>query len=253
MKRTFLKFFVIAGLLGFFTTSIALNLFLAERAHAYYLALNASHLDPLGLNVYPTTPQPGIAKQNEKLVVFYGDSRAAQWPDPADMPGYIFVNRGIGNQTSAQVQQRFEAHIRPLQPDILILQVCINDLKTIPLFTDNKATIVNNCKNNIETIVSEAAKLDGIVIVSTIFPNGKVHWARRPFWSPEIETAILEVNTFIHTLAGENVIVFDSYARLVGENGRVLPAFKHDTLHLNDAGYNHLNQSLKQILESNNS
>lgn len=39
-----------------------------------------------------------------------------------------------GAQTSAQVVWRFAEHIAPLQPDKIILQVGINDLKTIPLF-----------------------------------------------------------------------------------------------------------------------
>ncbi len=166
------------------------------------------------------------------------------------MPGYTFVNRGIGNQTSAQVQLRFDAHIRPLHPDILILQICINDLKTIPLFENSKADIIADCKNNIEAIVTEATNMGSTVIVSTIFPMGKVHAVRRPFWSPEIEEAVLEVNSFIHELARENVLVFDSYALLVGENGRVFPAYSRDTLHLTSDGYVHLNDALKHLLKS---
>ncbi len=78
MKHTTIKTGTIIIFISIFAGSIGLNFILFERANTYYLALNASHLDPLGLKVYPTTTQPGIAKQNEKLVVFYGDSRAAQ-------------------------------------------------------------------------------------------------------------------------------------------------------------------------------
>ena len=193
MKQT-LKHIFFFGLFGLAASSIGLNFFLFERAQAYYLALNASHLDPLGLSVYPTTQQPEIVDETETLVVFFGDSRAAQWAAPDDASGFTFINRGIGNQTSTQIQQRFDAHVRPLNPDIIVLQVCINDLKTIPLFENKKEHIVETCKNNIETIVKQSAQIGSTIIISTIFPTGKIHPARRVFWSPEIEDAIFEVN-----------------------------------------------------------
>ena len=249
MKHTLRKL-IVFGLIGLLSSSFILNLFLYERAHAYYVALNAINLDPLGLDVYPSTPQPGITNENEQLVVFYGDSRAAQWVAPTDTAGFKFVNRGIGNQTSAQVQQRFDAHIRPLNPDIIILQVCINDLKTIPLFQDRKTAIIENCQNNIELIVAEANEIGSTLIVSTIFPTGKIHPARKMFWSPEIEEAVLEVNSFIRSMESDKVIVFDSYELLVGENGRVLPTYNRDTLHLTTSGYNHLNNPLVTLLAS---
>jgi lysophospholipase L1-like esterase len=46
--------------------------------------------------------------------------------------GFSFVNRGINTQTSAQVLGRFDKHVVPLHPNIVIVQVGINDLKTIP-------------------------------------------------------------------------------------------------------------------------
>lgn len=39
-----------------------------------------------------------------------------------------FINRGIGGQTSTQVAERFDANIAPLQPDVLVVRVCVNDL-----------------------------------------------------------------------------------------------------------------------------
>ncbi len=54
-----------------------------------------------------------------------------------------FVNRGIGNQTTAQVLGHFHAHVAPLHPQTIILQVGINDLKTIPLFPEQAETIIH--------------------------------------------------------------------------------------------------------------
>src|SRR5437870_3849107 len=90
--------------------SLVLNAWLAVQARQYYLELNQTRLDPLGLNAYPGgsrgpgTPEPGVSPGT---VVFFGDSRAAQWPAP-ELAGFTFANRGIGAQTSAQALQRFD-------------------------------------------------------------------------------------------------------------------------------------------------
>ena len=51
------------------------------------------------------------------------------------------------------------------------------------------------------------------------------------------------------TLSNGHVIVFDSYELLADENGRVHPDYNHDTLHINEQGYKHLNKHLLQQLK----
>jgi hypothetical protein len=109
--------------------SIGLNYYLFNLSLQYYRELNATRLDPLGLNHF-SDPQEGA---NGIIAVFFGDSRAESWPPP-NITGFEFINRGIGAQTTAQVIQRFDLHTAPLQPDIIIIQVGINDLKTIRYF-----------------------------------------------------------------------------------------------------------------------
>jgi hypothetical protein len=126
---------LVAGLL----ISITLNLFLYTQGREYYLQLNETRLDPLGLSYYPSVSDPkALTASRQTVVVFVGDSRAASWPPPANLEGFEFINRGIGAQTSAQTLHRFKAQVKPLQPHIVILQVGINDLKTIPLFPERK-------------------------------------------------------------------------------------------------------------------
>jgi lysophospholipase L1-like esterase len=227
-----------------FLISIATNVVLFERAQKYYLQLNASHLDPLGLSAFADTP----ANVQPPLILFFGDSRASDWPPPDQIKNETFVNRGIGNQTTAQILGRFQTHVTPLHPQIIILQAGINDLKTIPLFTDQKEAIIHNCKANLQQIVDLSLATGARVIVTTIFPLGQLPIERRPFWSDDVEIAINDVNAFIETLASDQVTIFQTDEVLANSDGIVYPQYSRDFLHLNPAGYAALNDSLYELL-----
>ena len=69
------------------------------------------------------------------------------------------------------------------------------------------------------------------------------------FYSPaEIAEAIDEVNTFIHSLAAPDVVLFDAYALLASDDGFVLPEYTLDLLHINAIGYETLNRELVKVL-----
>jgi hypothetical protein len=74
-----------------------------NQAKKYYIELNETRLDPIGLKYYPTKPQE-VAGKRPVRVVFFGDSRAASWTAPK-VNGYEFINRGISSQTSIQTIQ----------------------------------------------------------------------------------------------------------------------------------------------------
>ena len=228
-----------------------INAVLFGKVRQYYEELNATRLDPSGLREYSIGSE-GNSQDMSRIVVF-GDSRAASWPEPLNTDQYEFVNRGIPSQTSVQTLQRLQTHIPPLQPDIVILQVGVNDLKTIALFPEDKATILANCKNNIRSIVTELNSLGSVVILTTIFPTGKVPLTRKPFWSEDIEKAIQEVNTYIQSLESDQVIVFDAFTLIVNSEGQLRSEYALDELHLNMQGYTVLNgvliKSLANILQ----
>jgi lysophospholipase L1-like esterase len=245
------KLWLLSGLFIFSSLiiSVAFNLLLFNRAKQYYLELNQTRLDPIGLNKYPISPENSL-ENNLTRVVLFGDSRAASWTSP-DLETYQFINRGIGSQTSIQTLERFNAHIAPLKPDIIIIQVGVNDLKTIALFPHKKQAIIENCKNNIQQIVEQSQQLNTRVILTTIFPIGKVPLERQPFWSDEIGEAINQVNTYLKTLASENIIILDTFPILANNQNIVLSEYQADELHLNRQGYIALNQALTQLLDKN--
>ena len=230
--------------------SVALNFVIFNTAWQYYLQLNATRLDPLGLTVYKDVDQRLDINPQQTRVVFFGDSRAYSWIFPSRLNRFQFINRGIGAQTSAQAIERFADHVEPLNPQVIIVQICINDLKTIPLFPHLKKSIITTCKANLERIVSESLALETTVILTTIFPLGEIPIERRIVWSDDVAEAIDEVNAFIYSLEGENVIVFDTGAVLAEEQGIVREEYSRDFLHLNETGYVALNERLVDILRT---
>jgi len=90
--------------------SILLDVLLFVQARQYYVRLNTAPLDPLGLSSYPAGPDPQSPTAGQLRVVFFGDSRAYDWPAPPALVGFEFVNRGIGNQTTAQVHSCFSGN-----------------------------------------------------------------------------------------------------------------------------------------------
>ncbi|MDF1763931.1 MAG: GDSL-type esterase/lipase family protein, partial [Oleibacter sp.] len=231
------RFFYLIVALGL-AASVMLNFILYRYVNQYYFELNRVRLDPLGVVFYKSSDKPlNEVDQKKSKVVFYGDSRANQWTNPKDLNQFVFLNRGIGTQTSTQVVGRFDQHIAPINADILVVQVCINDLKAIPLYSNLQQEIIDNCKSNIKKIVDKASTQGTSVILTTIFPLGELPIERRIVWSDEIAKAMLEVNEYIYTLQDESVVIYDTKAVLADENGQVRKEYELDYLHLNKKGY----------------
>ena len=230
--------------------SVALNFFLYNQLKQYYVELNQVRLDPLGLSYYNQNPKLND-KEDNKRVIFFGDSRAAGWPEPS-IEGYQFINRGVGGQTSAQTSQRFEYHMEDLAPDIVVIQVGINDLKAIPLMPESRNVIIDLCRANIRQMVEDAKALGATVIVTTILPVGEVPIIRKPVWSDDIAQAIYEVNGDIDSLDDEDdqVIVFDSFSALADAQGLMTEEYRSDELHLNEQGYTALNQAFTDFFQT---
>ena len=235
-------------LVGLLAVSLLFNYVLYKQGQHFHLQLNATRLDPIGLSVDPATPPNNPEKKAiSKRMVFFGDSRIAEWTQP-EITGYEFLNRGIGGQTSAQILMRYDAHVMPLAPDIVLIQAGVNDLKTIPLFPEQQDKILSDVQNNLLKITQKAVDQGTTVILTTIFPVGNVPLERRPFWSEDVESALVEANAFISSLQDEHVVIFDAYSILVGENGKIQPQYSRDLLHLNQEGYKILNQELAQFI-----
>lgn len=225
--------------------SLLLNLLLYREVRHWYRLFNVTRRNPLGLDDFDGVAAP----TGRPLVLFYGDSRARAWPAPP-LPGAAFANRGIDGHTTTQCLLRLPAHIAPLAPDVLVLQVGINDLVAIGMEPEDGATIARETGDNIAAIVATAREAGITVVLTTIFPPAEIPPEWRPFWSPEIDKAVASVNARLHTLQGEGVVLFDTVPVLAGADGHVLPRYAADELHLSPAGYEALNAALLPLLQN---
>ncbi len=179
-----------------------------------------------------------------QTLLFYGDSRAADWPAP-DVPGYAVVNRGVGGQTSAEAVAYLDSALAGLQPNIVVVQIGVNDLSMLTFNPNQRAAIVETCRRNIRQLVARLADISECVVLTTIFPIGD---AELFFYDvSEMIDALDEVNDFIHALAGPQITIFDAYAVLAADDGLVQPDYALDMLHLNPLGYRALNRALIDV------
>jgi len=250
MKSRRMLSLLVGLLLIVLAASALFNLVLLRQSRQYQRFFNGTRLNPLGLDAYPTaaTPSAEAEAAGPQRVVFFGDSRAAQWVPPADNAQWQFINRGVNGQTSVQALLRFDYHIPPVALDVLVVQVGVNDLSTLPLFPHDRATIIAACKNNISQIVTRAHEEGATVILTTIFPLGPAPLEQRLFSAVDLPAAVDEVNQHIATLRDEHVFIFDTAAVLADATGRVRPEYQDDFLHINADGYTALNVELLRIL-----
>ena len=101
---TFKNIFLVALALAL-AGSLVLNYFFYKRA---FIPLQSAKLDPIGLDYY-SSERTSNKPEGVPEIMFYGDSRALSWP-PYKTAEVHFTNRAIGNQTSTQIVQRFQAH-----------------------------------------------------------------------------------------------------------------------------------------------
>jgi hypothetical protein len=120
----------------------------------------------------------------------------------------------------------------------------------IPLFPNQRASITANCKVNITAIVDKASDLGAQVVVTTIFPLGRVPLERRLFWSSDVAESVDEVNDYLFSLESKDIVIFDTEAVLADEQGVIQKAYSQDLLHLTPSGYTALNEVLLPILKN---
>lgn len=232
------------ALLGVLVISVGLLWQVFSFAQQYYRELNAVRLDPLGTDViWPDVPP--LAEGQQRLVLF-GDSRAQDWPLTGDDRLQV-VNRGIGAQTTAQISGRFEQHVVPLKPDIIVIQAGINDLKTIPIAVRLPDDLINQTARNLRRIVDQSLAIGADVILTTIFPVGAAPLERQLFfWSDDVGEAVVTLNDRLRAWESDRLHVLDTYTLLAGEGSLIQPAYALDTLHLNAAGYAALDGPLRE-------
>lgn len=134
-------------------------------------------------------------KRSETTLLFYGDSRAADWPAP-DLPGVRCLNLGMPGETTAGSLQRFDRAVAPLGPDAIVLQAGINDLVALEYAPPERPALIHRCRRNLAQMVSRSLALGATVLVTTIFPPAPAGFEFMGLSRlDDVGPAIIEVNT----------------------------------------------------------
>lgn len=228
---------VMAALCG----SLGLNLLLYREAVGTYRELQSVRLDPTRAahfeseNAALPSPTPGKGR-----VIFFGDSRIEMWRPLPEAAELELINRGWGGETTGQALLRVERDVLALQPDVVVIQLGINDLKAVGVLPDAEDAIRERCAGNVKTIVDAIASRDVSVLLLTVFPVGPVSPARWPVWSDATLGMVAEVNSTLQSLSGPRVRVLNC-DEVLAEGGRVRDGFAIDAFHLRRNAYQALN------------
>ncbi|MGC4093514.1 MAG: GDSL-type esterase/lipase family protein [Polyangiaceae bacterium] len=202
--------------------------------------MNEVRLDPAGAQVYATESVPALPSGATRVVLF-GDSRALMW-DTSKLPArFQVINRGVGQQTTAQLLERFEGDVPELHPQVVVLEAGVNDLKAIPVLPERRSEITAATKRNLKQLVDRSLGLGAQVVLVTVFPLGPVPLSRRPLWSDAVAADIADVNRFVNSLSSPSVRVLSADDVLV-EDGALRSGFARDMLHLTPAAYQALTE-----------
>ncbi len=194
-------------------------------------------------------PDGGAGSGESRTIVLFGDSRILQWPSFPCPGDSRVVNQGVGNETTAQGLLRLQRDVLDLNPDIVVIQFGVNDLKSVGVLSDQGDRIEAECAANIRRMIDAIRAIGSKVVLLTIIPVGEVPLTRRLVWSDETIDAIDHVNRELREMQNPGVAVLDCDPILRGGR-RIRPGFAMDLLHLNPAGYSKLSAAVGPTLES---
>ena len=190
----------------------------------------------------------GYTQENEKRVVFMGDSITEEWSRL--YPNYFekrsYINRGIVGQTTPQMLIRFKQDVVDLMPTVVIILAGTNDIagntgpSTLKMITDNIFSMAT------------LATAHGIkVVLSSVLPVYKYEW------SPEIvdpPSTIDAINECLKEYAESNGLYYlDYFSEMVDDKRGLKKEYTPDGVHPNEKGYELMSaiaeRKLKSILD----
>ena len=182
-------------------------------------------------------------KQNEKRVVFMGNSITIGWlqTHPDFFKNKPYVNRGISGQTTPQMLVRFRADVVDLVASAVVLLAGTNDIagNTGPVTLE---MILDNIKS-----MTEIAQANDIkVILCSVLPAFDYPW--RPGLAPNVK--IPKLNKMIKRYAEESGAYYlDYFTALEDGNNGMINEYTTDGVHLTLEGYQVMEPLVENALQ----
>jgi lysophospholipase L1-like esterase len=164
-------------------------------------------------------------------VAFLGDSLTDGYDLATYYPQYITANRGIGGDTTYDLEARLSESVYELSPRVVVMLIGANNLKTM---LENYENILIGLKENLPDTK--------VVLVSLTSMGGS--------WAYNNQLAAFN-NVTIKKLAEKYSFTFvDLYTPLFDETrGEIYPHYTTDGGHLTPLGYTVFTEQLTPVLE----
>lgn len=237
------------ALLCLLGASLAGNYFLFQKAREFYAREAQVRMEPVSERFAKKNAEIRAQPKTKIRMVMFGESRCAMWSvrTPKNWGNLEIINRGIGGETTPQIIRRLQDDVLSLNPDVVLLQMGDNDLKTMAVLPGTRDKAIEQTYANIIAIAQALSDHDIEVIITTIFPPGPTELLRKPLWSPEVNEAIDLVNARLLAFEYPRVTPVDCDA-ILRQGAYIQPAYSLDTLHLTPLGYEALNRELEPLV-----
>lgn len=240
-------------LCGALVLALAAALGSALVARQCYFKLKLAMTEPVGLDAYAVENKTLLLADESRprtrpRVVLIGDSRVC----PMKLPGLEdvceIVNRGIPGETSAQLALRIEQDALAHNPDVIVIQSGINDLVAGMGFRSQASSITRQVILHLQQMAHSASAAGSKVLLLTVLPPARPDPVRRLVWDENIRAEIMKVNdTLLEWQAPAGVKVQDA-AKIFGSRVILPEDYRLNTLHINTAGYERLNEALSLMV-----
>ncbi len=245
MRRALTAALVLALLL-----SVALNYALFDRLRSVYRSHQIVRIDPTGERRFEVeNRQLAASARSLPRIAWFGDSRIAMWQPELEIENTQSIRRGGRGDTTAELLLRLERDVLRHEPEVVVVEAGVNELKALGVFKTRAPAVVRDCKRNLETIVRRITARGAHAVVLSVFPVGRPDRLLKTVWNEDGRRAIEDVNAHLAALAGPRVTFVDLDPQL-SVAGTLNTAYARDALHLNDRGYEAVNRELGRILEA---
>ena len=219
---------------------------MSNTAQAVYIQGGGTLMDWAHLKKYEQSNSELKKINDPNRVVFMGNSITEGWSnfDKDFFINNLFINRGIGGQTTPQMLIRFKPDVVNLNPKAVVILAGINDIaeNTGPITLENIA----------ENIISmaEIAKANDIkVLICTTLPAIDFPWSPGMEPSPKV----IKLNSILKAYCDSNDITYvDYFSAMSDEKGGLkVPEYTtaDDLVHPNLAGYKVMEKIILKALK----
>lgn len=179
-------------------------------------------------------------KAQKHQVVFVGDSITQDYPLSEHFPERVTYNRGIGGDTTVGLSRRLEESVFALEPETVVLLIGTNDLA---LLHSTPEEVVSRIGAILAVIRARLPQTR--ILLESVYPvRPDAGQTTREGRSNE------DIRTINAKLAALPDIRFmDLYSRLADSEGRLRSEFTVEGLHINQAGYSVITETLRPLLD----